>query len=173
TELGKKAEHYMKRGELVPDELILGLIEETLEAIKGGFILDGFPRTVSQAKSLDSLLESMGIALNGVVLLKVPDEAIVERLSARRVCPKCGAVYNMIFSPPAHNETCDRCGAHLVRREDDEPETIRNRLEVYHEQTAPLITYYGEKGLLIEVDGTGRLEEVTRRIEGALQKLAA
>jgi len=115
----------------------------------------------------------MGIALNGVVLLKVPDEAIVERLSARRVCPKCGAVYNMIFSPPAHNETCDRCGAHLVRREDDEPETIRNRLEVYHEQTAPLITYYGEKGLLIEVDGTGRLEEVTRRIEGALQKLAA
>ncbi len=165
TELGKIADGYMKRGELVPDEIMLGLIEEQLEKIDKGFILDGFPRTVKQAEGLDELLARKNLPLKAVILLDVPDEEIIKRLSARRVCPNCGAVYNMIYNPPKNDEICDVCGTKLVQRKDDNPETIKRRLDVYREQTAPLIGYYKEKGLLVEIDGTGDPEKITRAIE--------
>ncbi len=165
TELGKIADGYMKKGELVPDEIMLGLIEEQLEKIDRGFILDGFPRTVKQAVGLDELLARKRLPLKAVILLDVPDEEIVKRLSARRICPNCGAVYNMIYNPPRNDEICDVCGTKLVQRKDDNPETIRRRLDVYRERTAPLIGYYREKGLLVEVDGTGDPEKITSAIE--------
>ncbi len=169
TRLGKEVAGYMEKGELVPDEMVLEIIGEELERVGQGFILDGFPRTVAQAKGLDRILESRKWLLHAVVFLDVPDDEIVKRLSARRVCPSCGAVYNMITSPPRNNETCDRCGAHLVRRGDDEPETIRKRLEVYTKETAPLIDYYEKKGLLVRIDGARSLDEVTSLIEKALE----
>ena len=171
TRLGKEVAGYMEKGELVPDEMVLEIIGEELERVGQGFILDGFPRTVAQAKGLDRILESKKWLLHAVVFLDVPDDEIVKRLSARRVCPSCGAVYNMISSPPRNNETCDRCGAHLVRRGDDEPETIRKRLEVYTKETAPLIDYYEKKGLLVRIDGARSLDEVTSLIEKALEGL--
>ncbi len=170
TELGKLADGYMKAGELVPDEIMLGLIEEQLEKIDKGFILDGFPRTVKQAEGLDELLKKKNMPLKAVILLDVPDEEIVKRLSARRVCPNCGAVYNMIYNPPKNDEICDVCGTKLVQRKDDNPETIKRRLAVYHEQTAPLIDYYKEKGLLVRIDGTGEPEKITRAIEEVIFK---
>ncbi len=171
TRLGKIAESYMQRGELVPDDLILELIEETLDEVDTGFILDGFPRTLSQAEALDRLLEVRKTPLTGVIFLDVPDEEIIRRLGARRVCPKCGAVYNMLYKPPKHNETCDKCGTHLVKRKDDEPETVKNRLVVYRQDTAPLIDYYKKKGLLVEIDGRGAPAEVTKAIEEALNSI--
>jgi len=171
TGLGKEVEGYMKRGELVPDEIVLEIIGEELERVGQGFILDGFPRTVAQAKGLDRILESRRWPLHAVIFLDVPDDEIVRRLSARRVCPSCGAVYNMITSPPNNNETCDRCGAHLVRRDDDEPETIRKRLRVYTQETAPLIDYYEKKRLLVRIDGARSLDEVTSLIEKALEEI--
>ncbi len=170
TELGKLADGYMKRGELVPDEIMLGLIEEELEKIDKGFILDGFPRTVKQAEGLDELLAKKNLPLKAVILLDVPDDEIIKRLSARRVCPNCGAVYNLIFNPPKNDEICDVCGTKLVQRKDDNPETIKRRLDVYREQTAPLIGYYREKGLLVEIDGTGDPEKITRAIEEVVFK---
>ena len=171
TRLGKEVAGYMEKGELVPDEMVLEIIGEELERVGQGFILDGFPRTVAQAKGLDRILESGRLPLHAVVFLDVPDDEIVRRLSARRVCPSCGAVYNMITSPPRNNETCDRCGTHLVRRGDDEPETIRTRLEIYTKETAPLIDYYEKKGLLVRIDGARPLDEVTSLIEKALEGL--
>ena len=170
TELGKLADGYMKRGELVPDEIMLGLIEEELEKVDKGFILDGFPRTVKQAEGLDELLMKKNLSLKSVILLDVPDEEIVKRLSARRVCPNCGAVYNMIYNPPKNDEICDVCGTKLVQRKDDNPETIKRRLAVYREQTAPLIDYYNNKGLLVKINGTGKPEEITRAIEEVIFK---
>lgn len=168
TELGKIAEGYMKRGELVPDDIMLGIVEETLKELPDGFILDGFPRTLPQAQGLDQVLEKLGVHLDAVVSLVVPDEEIVRRLSARRVCPKCQATYNLLTQPPKEDEICDQCGTPLVRRPDDEPQTIRRRLEVYRAQTEPLIGYYRGKGLLVEVDGVGPTDEVARRIRAAL-----
>lgn len=169
TELGRVAEGYMKRGELVPDEIMLGIVEETLKQLDDGFILDGFPRTLPQARGLDQTLEKLGLQLDAVILLSVPDEEIVRRLSARRICPNCKATYNLLTQPPKRDEICDQCGTPLVRRPDDEPETIRRRLEVYRAQTEPLIEYYREKGLLIEVDGVGSTEEIARRIQAVIQ----
>ncbi len=170
TELGKLADGYMKRGELVPDEIMLGLIEEQLANIDKGFILDGFPRTVKQAEGLDELLQKKHLPLKAVILLDVPDEEIIKRLSARRVCPNCGAVYNLLYNPPKNDEICDVCGTKLVQRKDDNPETIKRRLDVYHEQTAPLIDYYQAKGLLVKVDGTGKPEQITEAIEEVIFK---
>ena len=170
TELGKLADGYMKRGELVPDEIMLGLIEEQLANIDKGFILDGFPRTVKQAERFDELLERKNLPLKAVILLGVPDEEIIKRLSARRVCPNCGAVYNLLFTPPKNDEICDVCGTKLVQRKDDNPETIKRRLDVYREQTAPLIDYYQEKGLLVKIDGTGKPEKITEAIEEVFHK---
>ncbi len=170
TPLGREARAYMERGDLVPDSVMLGLIREVLQNLEGGgFILDGFPRTLEQARGLDELLKEMGLRLHAVVLFQVPDEEIIQRLSARRVCPKCGATYNLITDPPKHDERCDRCGEPLVLRHDDHPETVRHRLEVYHRQTEPLIEYYRQQGLLREISGVGTPEEVEQRLLAALR----
>jgi len=144
TELGKRAQAYMDAGELVPDQLILDLVKEHLSGIAPGrdVVFDGFPRTTAQAVGLRGVLNQVGRDLDLVVLFEAPDETLVKRLSGRRTCPNCGAVYNTYFSPPAEEGICDRCGAELVQRPDDERDTVRRRLEVYREQTAPLVSFY-------------------------------
>ena len=170
TELGKKAAEYMDAGKLVPDEVVIGLVEERLgrpDAQKG-FILDGFPRTVAQADALLALLEKMGKKIDHVILLEVPEEVLVRRLSGRRSCPKCGRPYHVEFSPPKNDNLCDECGVELVWREDDRPEAVRQRLKVYEEQTAPLIDYFENKGMLRRIDGQGTVEEVLQRVLAVL-----
>lgn len=144
TPLGRLAQGYMDRGELVPDELILDLVREHLAGIDAttDVVFDGFPRTTDQATGLDSVLEQIDRRVDSVVLFEAPDETLVKRLSGRRSCPECGAVYNTWFSPPAEEGVCDRCGGALVHRADDEPETVKRRLQVYSEQTAPLVSFY-------------------------------
>ena len=168
TELGKKAESYTKSGTLVPDELVLDMVADRLgqEDCGEGYLLDGFPRTVPQAEGLKKLLAEKGAELDHVVLIDVPDEAIVDRLSARRTCEKCGAIYNMNTNPPPEDGACSACGAtdSIVQRADDVAETIRQRLSVYHESTAPLVSYYREEGLLREVDGTQTPDAVAEAI---------
>ena len=163
TPLGRKAKEYMDRGELVPDDLIIALIEEVMPS-EGGVIFDGFPRTIAQAEALDEMLNRKGLKLDAVILFDVPDEVVVERLSGRRVCPGCGAVYHMKFNPPKKDEICDRCGTELIQREDDREEVVRNRLEVYRKQTAPLVEYYKRKGILIRLDASGDIEEVYQEL---------
>ena len=163
TPLGRKAKEFMDKGELVPDDLIIALIEEVMPP-EGGVIFDGFPRTIAQAKALDEMLSRKGMKLDAVILFDVPDEVVVERLSGRRVCPGCGAVYHIKFNPPKEDEICDRCGTKLVQREDDREEVVRNRLEVYRKQTAPLVEYYEGKGILIRLDASRDIEEVYREL---------
>ncbi|HEB83834.1 MAG TPA: adenylate kinase [Bacteroidetes bacterium] len=169
TELGKRAKGYMDQGELVPDDVILGLIRETLvELGDKPVIFDGFPRTVPQAEGLDRLLAELGGGVDRVLELTVDDEEVVRRLSARRCCPKDGAVYNLLYNPPRADSVCDRCGGPLIQRDDDKPEVIRHRLAVYHQQTEPLSDYYRGAGLLVRVNGDGTVDEVRRRVEDAL-----
>ncbi|RKY61704.1 MAG: adenylate kinase [Candidatus Latescibacterota bacterium] len=170
TELGRKAAEYMDRGELVPDEIILGLVRERLSQMdcRDGFVLDGFPRTIPQAEGLERILEEMGKPLDKVVSLAVPDEVIVERLSARRICERCGQEYNLKTRPPNKDQVCDLCGGKLIQRPDDVPDTIRERLRVYREKTEPLRNFYLKRGLWIEIDGVGDVEEVFERIGRAL-----
>jgi len=148
TPLGKKAQAYMDAGELVPDGLILDLVREHLAGIAPGkhVVFDGFPRTTAQAEGLREVLGGLGRSVDLVVLFEASDETLVKRLSGRRSCPECGAVYNVYFNPPAKDGTCDRCGAALVHRSDDEPDTVRRRLQVYQEQTAPLVSFYTDEG---------------------------
>ncbi len=155
TELGGKAKEYMDRGQLVPDELILGMMGERLAEpdTARGFILDGFPRTVPQAEGLDRLLAEHDQQLDRVLRIDVPAEELVRRLTSRRVCPSCKAVYNMQFRPPKEEGLCDSCGGEVIQRADDTEETVRSRLGVFENQTAPLIDYYQAKGLLAAVDG--------------------
>lgn len=172
TELGKAAREFMDAGKLVPDDIIIGMMEKRLaekDCLKG-FILDGFPRTVPQAKALDALLDRMGIALDGVILFEAPDEVVVRRLSGRRVCRSCGAIYNVRSKPPGEDDRCDKCGGELYQRDDDREEVVRNRLEVYKEQTAPLIGYYREKGLLVEVDASRESAEVVADIVNSVKE---
>lgn len=172
TELGKKAESYTKKGELVPDEVVLGMVADRLEQddCKDGYILDGFPRTVPQAEGLKELLAKRGTSLDATVLIDVPDEEIVDRLSSRRTCEKCGAIYNTKTNPPPADGVCTSCGAKdsIVQRADDTAETIKQRLNVYHRSTAPLVEYYRDAGLLLEVDGTKSPDKVTEAIVEAL-----
>ena len=167
TELGKKAESYMKRGVLVPDEVVIGLILEALKD-KTGFILDGFPRTLEQASALEGALSRQGQAIDRVIYIKVPDDELVRRLSGRWTCRRCQAPYNLDTSPPRQKGKCDRCGGELYQRPDDQPETVRKRLEVYLSQTAPLIDYYRHSGKLAEVDGVGEVAQVTRSMLSGL-----
>jgi adenylate kinase len=167
TELGQRAKSYMERGELVPDEIILGIIDEAIND-EEGFILDGFPRNINQAKALDEMLSKKGLNITHVIFLDVPDEEIIKRIAYRRVCLKCGAVYNLIFNPPKENETCNNCGSKLVHREDDREEVVRKRLEVYRGSTEALIRIYEERGVLRRINGLGDREEVFRRIKEAL-----
>ncbi len=166
TELGQKAKEYMDKGQLVPDEIVLGMVEERLKQpdCDKGFILDGFPRTVPQAEALDKLLEKMGKKIDYAICIDVPDEELVKRLTGRRTCKKCGMMYHVIFKPPKEEGKCDVCGGELYQRADDNEETVRNRLKVYHEQTEPIIQFYEKKGVLHRIDGMGSIDEIFERI---------
>jgi adenylate kinase len=172
TELGRNAQGFMDVGELVPDSLILDLVREHLGGVapEAGILFDGFPRTTAQADGLDDVLSEVDRRVDGVVLLEAPDEELIERLSGRRSCPECGAVYNVHFSTPATEGACDRCGAALVHRADDKPDTVRRRLEVYAELTAPLIEYYqGHEAEFRRVDAAGPVDEVHESFRAAVE----
>jgi adenylate kinase len=174
TELGKKAKEYMDAGGLVPDELICAVIEERLDSGEAddGFLLDGFPRTIGQAEMLERALEQRGRRLTAVLLIDAPDAEVVRRLSGRRTCVKNGHVYHIEFDPPKNEGVCDQDGSRLIQRDDDKPETVEKRLEVYHAQTEPLIQWYEERGLLRRFDGTRSPEEVNSHIRATLATLA-
>ena len=166
TELGRRAKPYMDRGELVPDDLILDMMAERLSEpdARQGYVLDGFPRTVAQAEALAERLEQLGAQLDAVVHLNVPEAEILRRLSGRRTCPSCNAIYHVDTMPPRRAGVCDKCGAALIQRDDERPEVVRNRLEVYAEQTQPLLDYYRQRGLLREIDGMIGVENILREI---------
>ena len=167
TEMGLKAKKFIEAGELVPDDVVIGIIKERLAKAdcQNGFILDGFPRTVPQAEALDA----MGVELDKIVSIEVPDENIVERMSGRRVCAKCGASYHVVFNPSGDGAHCDKCGEELSLRKDDAPEVVKSRLEVYHSTTESLKDYYLAKGKLSLVDGVGSVDEITARTVSALE----
>ncbi|AHE95555.1 adenylate kinase [Thermocrinis ruber] len=168
TPLGKKAKEYMDRGELVPDELIVQLIEETMPK-DGNVILDGFPRTVNQALALEEMLKDKGEKISKVLFFDVPDEVIIDRLSGRRVCSKCGAVYHVKYNPPKVEGVCDLCGGTLVQRDDDKEEVVKKRLEVYRKQTQPLIEFYQEKGIIYKLDAGKGVEELFEEVKGLVR----
>jgi adenylate kinase len=169
TDLGKEAQGYMERGELVPDSLIMGIMEERLqqEDCQQGFLLDGFPRTIPQAEELEKLLEKLNITLDGVVNLNVPREVILDRLTTRRTCEDCGAIYNVKSNPPKVEGVCDKCGGKVVQRADETEEAISKRLDVFNEQTAPLVDFYRDKGMLWDINATSS-DEVVRIIKEKL-----
>jgi adenylate kinase len=160
SELGLSAKDYMDSGRLVPDDLIIGMIKNRLDEKDAdrGFILDGFPRTTAQAVALDVLLSGMSLALDAVILLEISDEVVVRRLTSRRVCSSCGAIYNAIAHPAKVEGVCDDCGGKVIQRSDDNESVIRSRLSVYHEQTSPVVDYYNKKGLLCRVDGSQKAD---------------
>ena len=162
TELGKKAKEYMDQGLLVPDELTCDLVVDRIgqDDCKNGFVLDGFPRTIPQAEALTNALNELGQKMDFAIDVDVPDENIVKRMSGRRACLECGATYHIVSIPPKKEGICDACGSELVLRDDDKPETVQKRLDVYHEQTQPLIDYYKKAGILKSVDGTQPMEDV-------------
>ena len=162
TELGQKAKTYMDQGLLVPDELTVALVIDRIQAddCKNGFVLDGFPRTIPQAEALDEALKGLGAAMDYAIDVDVPDENIINRMSGRRACLDCGATYHIVTIPTKVEGICDACGSKVVLREDDKPETVQKRLEVYHAQTQPLIDYYQAKNILKSVDGTQPMEDV-------------
>jgi adenylate kinase len=174
TELGKKAKEIVEAGDLVPDDLISAVIEERLDSGEAddGFLLDGFPRTIGQAEMLEQALTKRGRRLTAALLIDAPDEEVVRRLSGRRQCVKNGHVYHVEFDPPKNEGVCDQDGSRLMQRDDDKPETVQKRLAVYHEQTEPLILWYGERGLLRRFDGTRTPEEVNSHIRATLATLA-
>jgi adenylate kinase len=173
TELGRQAREFMDAGELVPDDLIVAMAGKRLQEsdAQDGFILDGFPRTIEQAKALDKQLSELGRRVTSALLIDVPDEELVRRLSGRRVCVKSGHNYHLEFDPPKHDGVCDQDGSRLIQRDDDQPEVIRNRLHVYHDQTEPLVHYYDERGLMRRVDGTRPPTEVHDHIRALIATL--
>ena len=162
TELGQKAKGYMDRGELVPDSLVVDLVIDRIhqDDAKNGYVLDGFPRTIPQAEALDAALAAEGDSVDYAINVDVPDDNIVNRMSGRRACVKCGATYHVKYNAPKTEGVCDNCGSELIQREDDKPETVLNRLSVYHKETQPLIDYYSAKGLVKNIDGTKDLNDV-------------
>jgi adenylate kinase len=172
TPLGVEAQGYMDQGRLVPDEVVVGIVRERLLAsdCKEGFILDGFPRTLPQAEALDATLGEMKREIHHVISIEVDNEELLRRLTGRRTCRNCGAMYHVIFKPPAQEGVCDVCGGELYQRDDDQEATIRARLKVYEEQTAPLIAYYKNKGLLRAIDGVGEIEEIFQAIVKAVEE---
>lgn len=173
TELGQTAKGYMDSGELVPDKVIIGVIIERLgeDDARDGFLLDGFPRTIGQADALADALGGLDRSLTAVLLIEVPDEEIVKRISGRRVNPESGRIYHVDYDPPREEGVDDVDGTPLIQREDDKPETVRNRLAVYHEQTAPLVAYYDDQGLLHRFDGTAAPNEVAGHIRATISTL--
>jgi adenylate kinase len=176
TALGVEAKRYMDKGALVPDELVLKLIEERLQQpdAASGFILDGFPRTAAQAETLTAKLQASGSRqLDKVIAIIVPDDEIVKRISGRRTCKNCGAMYHVIYDPPRNQNLCNSCNGELYQRDDDAEDTVRMRLEVYAATMRPLLEYYGRLGLLAQIDGIGRPEEIQQSILGALGNTGA
>jgi adenylate kinase len=173
TELGVEAKRYMDAGDLVPDELIVKMAAERLDEsdAQDGFILDGFPRTIEQAKALDRQLSDMRRRITAAILIDVPDDELVRRISGRRVCSKSGHNYHVEFDPPKHDDVCDQDGSRLIQRDDDKPDVVRNRLHVYHEQTEPLVEYYDEQGLMRRIDGTRSPTEVHDHIRAVIATL--
>jgi adenylate kinase len=165
TTLGIEAKKFMDAGELVPDSVILGLVREAILDAGSGFIMDGFPRTIAQAEGVDAMLAEMQKSIDAVIVLEVPDEALVQRLSGRRSCPNCGSVYNVYFDKPKQDERCDRCNTELVQRVDDKKETVVRRLDVYKQQTSPIIEYYQNHGAPVHtIDGDRGIDDVQRDI---------
>ena len=171
TELGAKAKEYMDKGLLVPDELVVDLVIDRFKQpdCKNGYVLDGFPRTIPQAEALDKALTAIGESIDYAINVEVPDENIVRRMGGRRACVGCGATYHIVYSPTKVEGKCDTCGGDLIIRDDDKPETVQNRLAVYHEQTQPLIDYYTNKGIIAEVDGTQDMNDVFAAIVKILE----
>lgn len=174
TELGKKAKEFMDQGALVPDEVTIGIVKERLvkDDCKDGFLLDGFPRTIAQAESLEELLNDLGRSIDKVLHIEVPEEKLVERLSGRWVCPNCGTAYHVEFNPPKEEGKCDKDGSTLFQRDDDKPETVKNRLAVNLEQTEPLLNFYKEKGYLSRINGDQDIELVFQEIQNKLENKA-
>jgi adenylate kinase len=174
TPLGKQAKEYMDAGDLVPDEVTVAMVQDRLSEPDAtrGFLLDGFPRTVPQAVQLDDILSELDAKLDVVLELVVDDGEVVRRLSGRRTCRNCGHIWHVDFDPPSMEGTCDNCGGQLFQRDDDQAETIRHRLDVYYEQTAPLIGYYAERGILVGIDAMGPVDDVTERASAALRPYA-
>jgi adenylate kinase len=173
TPLGAEAKKYMDAGDLVPDEVTIAMVKDRISEpdASGGYLLDGFPRNVAQAKTLDAMLDEIGDNLDMVMELVVDDEEVVRRLAGRRTCRDCGQIWHIVFDPPADPEHCDRCNGVLFQRDDDKEETIRHRLEVYNEQTAPIVDYYADRSILVGVDATGPVEDVTERAIAALRRM--
>jgi adenylate kinase len=173
TELGRKAKEYMDAGDLVPDGLIVAMAAERLreDDAQDGFILDGFPRTLEQAHALDDQLAQMGRRVTAALLIDVPDEEVIRRLSGRRVCVKAGHNYHIEFDPPKHEGVCDQDGSRLIQRDDDKPDVIKNRLRIYHEKTKPLVEYYDERGLMRRIDGTREPADVHGHIRAVIATL--
>lgn len=173
TELGKEAKSYMDRGELVPDEVTVGIVKERIseDDAKKGFLLDGFPRTIEQAEVLNSILEELGRTIDAVVNIEVPEEELMNRLTGRRICETCGTTYHLVFNPPKVEGICDIDGGKLYQREDDNPETVANRLEVNVKQSKPILEFYNQKGLLKNIDGSKHIDEVTSDVIEILESL--
>jgi adenylate kinase len=172
TELGRRARAYMERGDLVPDEVTIAMVTDRLgeDDAQNGFLLDGFPRNVPQAEKLTKLLASWHTKLDVVLELVVDDDEVVRRLSGRRTCRRCGRVWHVSFDPPTKPDVCDVCGGELFQRDDDSEDTIRHRLEVYQQQTSPLVSFYADEGILLGIDATGPVEEVTERALASLRR---
>jgi adenylate kinase len=172
TELGRQAKAFMDRGDLVPDEVTIAMVSSRLQEDDAavGFLLDGFPRNVPQAETLKKMLAEWDTKLDIVLELVVDDDEVVRRLSGRRTCRKCGRIWHVVFDPPARQGICDDCGGELFQRDDDQEETIRHRLDVYAQQTRPLIAYYADEGTLLGIDATGPVEEITDRAMSALRR---
>lgn len=172
TEMGKKAKEYMDKGQLVPDEVVVGLVKDRLSQpdCAKGFLLDGFPRTLAQADALSKTLVSMGIDMDGVINIEVPRERLMARLTGRRVCKACGASYHVMFNAPKQDGVCDTCSGELYQRSDDNEETVSNRLDVYEAQTQPLIDYYEKQGVLLNINGDQDIDLVLKDVMAALKK---
>ena len=174
TPLGRQAKQYMNRGDLVPDEVTIAMVRDRLaeDDAQAGFLLDGFPRNVPQAETLKKMLTDWDLRLTVVLELVVDEDEVVRRLSGRRTCRRCERVWHILFDPPARDGICDACSGELFQRDDDREETVRHRLEVYTKQTSPLVAYYADEGILIGIDATGPVEEITERALAALRPFA-
>jgi len=170
TPLGLEAKKYMDKGALVPDAVVVGLVKERIQEddCRKGYMLDGFPRNVSQAETLDGMLKELGQKIDHVVCIEVPDQELIQRLTGRRTCRECGAGYHVMFDPPKKDGVCDKCGGQLYQRDDDNEATVTSRLKVYADQTKPLIEYYEKQGKLRKVDGMGSIDEIFERIKAVL-----
>ena len=172
TELGKKAKSFMDKGELVPDDITIAMLLERIhkEDCKNGYILDGFPRTIPQAEALKEALAKKDEKIDLALDVEASDELIIKRMAGRRTCPACGAIYHIVTLPPKTEGICDRCGADLIQRKDDNEETVKNRLKIYHEVTEPLISYYKKEGILEEIDGAEELDKVFEKVKRIIHK---